>query len=370
MGIGSIVLKQGLKYARTGVKYASVIPHYAFGKGYSTIQNARKAVGGKTIFQNFGKKSSVGWQTLKQDLAQTANKPGLLSKALKTFKAGVSNAGANASLLKKAAAGTKNIAKTIGTKVANSYKSGAAAASTGKYLSKLGKTGKILGGLKSVTKPLRGMPVVASLVTLGYETYANIYPAFKEGGFWAGMKEAGKSCVKIAAGAALGAVGAAVGGFVGGLAGYAIGEQIADKLMGGSYSDTHAAETKEGEQDELSEAQANGVMPEDPDTQTLREQLRLQQEAKDALDEQMIKDNESAEQEQSKLEAQATSELPEKLEASNTATQNQLVSNPYTSNGYNTYSNPFGFDAGTNIFQRFPMGYTFQYQGNGMGMMI
>ena len=367
MGIGSVILKQGLKYARTGAKYASVVPHYAFGNGYGTIQNARKAVGGKTIFQNFGKKSTVGLQTLKQDLIQTANKPGLLSKAVKTFKAGVSNAGANAGFLKKAAAGSKNIAQTIGTKVANSYKAGVAAASTGKYLSKLGKTGQILGGLKSVTKPLRGMPIFVSLATLGYETYENIYPAFKEGGFWAGAKEAGKSFVKIGAGAALGAVGAAFGGFVGGLAGYVIGEQIADKLMGGSYSETHAAETKEGESDELAIAQQNGVMPKDPETQGLvDEEISQPAESEKADEAKAESENESKETE----EAQATSELPEKLEASNTAVQDQLVSNPYTSNGYNSYSNPFGFDAGTNIFQRFPMGYTFQYQGNGMGMMI
>ena len=257
MSIASLA-KLGLQYGKTGLKYASVLPRYAFGEGYSVIQNARKSAGGGyTIFQNFVPKTKAGFQALKSDVIATASRPGLFAKAKAQYSAAVSAASAAKKLssLQKIAAGSKGIASAVGKSISSTFKAGAAAATTGKYLSKLGKFGQALGGTKAVLKPLCKMPVIASLVTLGYETYANIYPAFKEQGFWAGLKETGKSCIKIAAGAALGAVGAACGGAIGGIAGYVAGEWIANKIMGPSYSETHAAE----DEDANSEEQVTGI---------------------------------------------------------------------------------------------------------------
>jgi hypothetical protein len=372
MSIASLA-KLGLQYGKTGLKYASVVPRYAFGEGYSVIQNARKSVGGRTIFQNFVPKAKIGFQTLKSDIIATASRPGLYAKAKAQYSAAVNAASAAKKLssLQKIAAGTKGIASAVGKSISSTFKAGAAAATTGKYLGKLGKFGKALGGTKAVLKPLCKMPVIASLVTLGYETYENIYPAFKNEGFWAGLKETGKSCIKIAAGAALGAVGAACGGAIGGIAGYVAGEWIANKIMGASYAETHAAETEEANPEE----QPTEVVQDETNTQALRDKIRsLAPEVETAQQSQ-----EGSEQAESTDEAQATDQttaqqtqnnsgLPEKLEPSDTSVQS-FTSNPVAQSAYTTYSNPFGLDAGSNIFQRYPMGYKFQYQGNGFGMM-
>ena len=190
------------------------------------------------------------------------------------------------------------------------------------------------------------------------------------------MKEIGKSSIKVAAGAVAGALGTVVAGPIGGIIGYAAGEMLTSAVMGGSYSENHPAEVKD---DETAQAQANGVMPE-TDTQAARDQLRAENEAADAAaqDSSDSSDKTNTDETQQTTATQTqeqTSNLPERLEASDTTPimQQPSTTNPYLMNNdtyYSQYTNPFGFDAGSNIFQRFPMGYKFQYQGNGMGMMM
>lgn len=363
--------KSGLSYSKTGLNYATkaakVLIHESVGDGYSVISKARKSVGGGyTIFQNPKAKTKAGWDALKADIKTVANKPGLLAKAKAHYNIGVTaaSAGKNLNPLQKLVAGSKGIASAIKDSVKTAYKSGAVKQMQ-KVFAKGGKitnATKVWGGIKGLAKPLCKAPFLYA-ATLAIFEGPKVYDAFKNGGFWAGLKEAGKVCAGVAVGGALGALGTAVGGPVVGALAFAAGEQVTRSILGDSESEE--AETKEGEQDDLTQATANGVMEEDPDTQAIRDQLRS--EVADMENEDKSENKEDAET------SQTTSELPEKLEASDTSVQNQLTTNPYLQNNqtyYNQYTNPFGIDASTNIFQRFPMGYTFQYQGNGMGMMF
>ena len=354
--------KLGLQYTKTGLNYAGkaakVLIHESMGDGHSVIAKARKAVPGKTVFVNFKTKTKVGFDTLKTDIKATANKPGIFAKAKANYLNGVSAAstGKNLSKLQKLVAGTKGIASAVGNTVKKAWTDGVASqvakvTANGKNVTKLTKA---LGGLKGIAKPLCKAPLIYTAV-LAYFEGPKIYNAYKHGGFGAGTAELGKVAAGVAVGGALGALGTVIGGPVLGAILFGVGETITRSLLGDSES--APAETKD--EDNLAQAETNGIMPEEIDTQELRDKLR----------ELEAQDSDAAEKPESNQSEETTQEQPElsaTLQPSDVSAQG--TTNPFLQSN-NQYTNPFGFDAGSNIFQQYPMGYKFQYQGNGFGMM-
>ncbi len=364
MSVGTIL--------KTGLKYARVLPRYAFGNGYGVISNARKtSATGYTIFQNHVTKSKAGWKALVQDIQTTASRPSKIASAWKNgvlseAKAVLRNGG-NVSCLTKLKGGLKGLASSTSGAIKSAYRTGVFSQMR-KVLTNGGKVTtatKVWGGMKGVLKPLCKMPVLASIVTLAFEA-PDIYRAFtdKDGGFVEGMKQLGKSGAKIAIGTAVGALGTVVAGPVGGIIGYGAGEYLSSLIFGNSYSETHPAQA-EGDKSE-EQAELNGTMPDEADTQAQRDALRSENES--ASETETETETESAQSsESSATTTQQTTQdntgLPDKLLPPDPST---MISNPvaYT-------PNPFGFDGYTNIFQRFPMGYSAQYLGNGMnGLMV
>ena len=94
------------------------------------------------------------------------------------------------------------------------------------------------GGIKGLAKAVgKRMPLIGSLITIACEA-PNIYRAFRDGGFMAGMKEIGGAGVELgcmAGGAAIGSaicpgIGTAIGGVIGGIVGMFVrGKTYTDK---------------------------------------------------------------------------------------------------------------------------------------------
>ena len=110
----------------------------------------------------------------------------------------------------------------------------------GANAAKLAGKSKFLGGLKGLGKGIaKKMPFIGAALTIAFEA-PNIYTAFKEGGFGAGMKEVGGAAVELGAMAAGAAIGSAicpgVGTIIGGIVG-AIGGAL---LRGKTYSEKKA----------------------------------------------------------------------------------------------------------------------------------
>ena len=187
MGIVNSVVNIGTKALGYGKRIAKVTPEFLLGDSSEIIGKAMKAQKG-SIWQ----KGKAGFRALENyNNAQTGN---FFVRGLKNLKA------------------------TPGA-VANGYKTASAAAKAA------GKSG-VLAGVKGAGKALvKKMPLIGAALTVAIEA-PNIYKAFKEGGFGAGMKEVGGAAVELgtmAAGAAIGScfgpVGTAIGGIIGGIAG-------------------------------------------------------------------------------------------------------------------------------------------------------
>ncbi len=327
MGIVAL-LKPALKYARA-------IPRYAFGEGYGVISKARKASApGYTIFQHPVTKTKAGFSALKADVIATAAKP---SRTAAAWRSGVAASGAT-STFGKTIGGLKGLFSAGKTAITSAWKNGAAAASTGKYLSKLGSAGKFLGGMKGVLKPLCKMPVLASLFTLAFEA-PDIYSAFKEGGLWEGTKQIFKSGAKIVGGTIAGAVGTAIGGPVGGVLGYALGEQLVSKVLGPSYKEAHENDITPAEQAEI-DGLKNSVAVRPDDELTDEELAEIEG----------LKNSPSASEGNESTDTTST-------DSTNPFSTTTATTNPFLNNGgaLPTY--------GDNIFTLFPTGVKFQYLG-------
>ena len=330
MGLGALV-----KLLKPVAKYGRAIPRYAFGEGYSVISRARKgAASGYTIFQNPVTKSKAGFSALKADVIATVNKPSRIATA---WRSGVSASGAT-SASGKFLGGLKGLKTAFTNSIKTAWQNGAAKASTGKILGKMGSAGKFLGGMKGVLKPLCKMPVIASLITLGIEA-PDIYSAFKEGGLWEGTKQLFKSGAKIVGGTVLGALGTAVGGPVGGVLGYALGEQLVEKITGPSYNEAHENDLTPAEQQEIAGLK-NSVA--------------------------VGADNELTDEELAEIEGLKNSPAANEGESTDATSTSTDVTNPFNTQ---PTTNPYQMNGGTlptygdNIFTLFPTGVRFQYLG-------
>ena len=347
MGIGSIL--------KTGLKYIKTVPRYAFGGGNEVISAARKskyASGAKfeTIFKNPLEKAKAGISALHKDVLATAAKPSFFSKLKSLWKSGVNtatSAGAKLGIMGTIKAGLKGIGSAAVKAVKGAYQA---------------------GGIKGILKPLKKMPLLGTLLTIGWEI-PDIVKAFKDkdSGFTEGCKQILKSGAKIVTGTIFSAVGAALGGPVGGALGYLAGEQLASFIVGGSYSETHPEEATEKQ----SQAQSQST-----EGSQSSEQSQTSQEAS-----QETSSSSSSSGSSSDATGSATSSTPSYPTSTGMTNPFGLglnVPNPAMI-GLN---NPFGFGIGSgmynpvfpmmnqilqpgeNIFEKYPLGFRFQYMGN------
>lgn len=367
MGIGSIALK-ALK----------LIPRYAFSDGASKISKARRAIvdsNAKSIFgkgnefalKNFKKKAEVGWDYLKKDATKTMNSKKSVWASIKSF---------GKSLCEKPKQAVR-VAEKL-------------AARAGKSIGIFGKAGWALKGLG---KALKKLPIVGTVLATGYEIYET-YGAFKNGGFWEGIKQVGKSALKIGAFAAGTALGAAVGGPVGALIGGIAADMLVGALLGGSYSENHPEpeEQKESTNTESEVAEKQGKSEPETSSSTTPSV-----------------DNSNATNTEDNTELNLTAETNDTtnngINFTNSAITGSInpfgtglgFTNPFGAGIYSTptfgtgygmgmnpfglgfgmpttfmggfgFNNPFasynlGLQQGENIFLQYPMGYKFQYLG-------
>ena len=341
MGIGTIALN-----------VLKAIPRYAFSDGCSVITKARKGVrvanpkAGYSIFSHPIEKGKAGLTALKKDLLKAGTKKTVWQSITSFAKSFV----------------TKPKAGIRAAKIA--------AAKAGKTASFWAKAGGALKGLGKVCKKL---PIIGTVLTVGFEI-PDVVKAFthKDGGFVEGMKQIGKSALKIGVGAGLCAVGTAIGGPVVGALAWAAGDWIVDKVTGGSFSENHP--------DENAAADATRQTI-DLRSQETQDEQTSQGSATESAE---VSDNTSSTSQQ----AQGSDDT----QTQQAGTNPQVFSNnPFAFGLGTTTTNPFmmggvptmgttplfgmGFNSGVdaytgslvqsgeNIFEKYPMGYTFQYIG-------
>lgn len=109
-----------------------------------------------------------------------------------------------------------------------------------------GGTG-IWGKCKGVFGKLgKNMPLIGAVLQIAFEL-PNIYSAFKDKGLWGGLKEVGKSTVKLCGFMGGMVIGGALGGTIGGLVGGMAGDWLVSKLVGKSHSEQKAEAQAEAE---------------------------------------------------------------------------------------------------------------------------
>lgn len=202
----------------------------------------------ESIFTNFVPKAKAGMKELSKEY-----------KATKTT-----------GLLKGIGSSFKNIWKTI----TSSTKAGVRAASiksAGKSVSKLATfAGGAKGLFKGLGKCLKKLPVIGTILTVGFEI-PEIYGAFKDGGFWEGTKQVLRSGGKLIVGAGCAALGTAIGGPVGGAIGWIAGDMLMDWIFP-PYSEQKAKE------EEQQTAQNEELSRENIPTEQERDQAQQQQQ--------------------------------------------------------------------------------------------
>ena len=219
MGIMSLLVKGGSKALNYGKRIAKVAPEFLLGDSSEVIGKAMKKQTG-SIWQ----KGKAGFKALEDyNNAQTS---GFFTRVVKNLK---------------------NTPKDL----INGYKT---AATTAKAAGKSG----LLAGIKGTGKAfVKKMPFIGAVITLGMEI-PNIYRAFKDGGFKAGMKEIGGAGVELgcmAAGSAIGTaicpgIGTAIGAVVGGIVGmFARGKTHTEKKAEQEAAQAEAQQVKYSQAD-------------------------------------------------------------------------------------------------------------------------
>ena len=187
MGLVNTIANGATKALGYGKRIAKVTPEFLLGDSSEIIGKAMKAQSG-SIWQ----KGKAGFRALENyNNAQAGN------------------------FFSRAWSNLKGLPKSI----SSGYKTAATAAKAA------GKSG-VWAGVKGAGKAIaKKMPLIGAALTVAIEA-PNIYRAFKEGGFCAGMKEVGGAAVELggmAAGAAIGScfgpAGTVVGGLLGGIVG-------------------------------------------------------------------------------------------------------------------------------------------------------
>lgn len=220
----------------------------------------------------------------------------------------------------------KNTVKLV-TDMPKHFKAGMRIA--GMKAAKLGKKAGILSkakaGFGAVGKGLlKKMPLIGSLVTIGFEI-PNIVSAYKEEGLWSAVKEAGKATVRLGGMAAGAVLGTYVGGPVGMFAGAIGGEMLAGKLVGDSYSEKKEFLAENG----IDDAQIKELKEQGYSFDQIYELMKKQSECAQI-------DNEVAEKQQAHVEEaqqQTQAEAAQQEEISDSQGQSQVTEEQVVDNG-------------------------------------
>ena len=224
MGIMSLLVKGGSKALNYGKRIAKVAPDALLGETSDVIGGAMRHTKG-SLFT----KGKAGFHALEKHVARQSKNGNFFKRLCKSLGS------------------TPNALK-------NGYKTASAAAKgAGK-----GILGSTMAGVKGAGKAiLKKMPVIGAVLTIGLEV-PNIYRAFKDGGFKAGMKEIGGAGVELgfmAGGAAIGSaicpgIGTAIGAVVGGIVGmFARGKTHTEKKAEQEAAQAEAQQVKYSQAD-------------------------------------------------------------------------------------------------------------------------
>ena len=333
MGLISSIIKYGSKALNYGVRAAKCAPEFIFGESASVIGKAYKAAPKGSIFSK-AKVASKAFESHVGKLA--ASKGGFFTRLFKT---------------------TVGLPKSLAT-----------SAKAGMRLAGMKGTSKFVGALKGFGKGIaKKMPYIGAILTLAFEA-PNIYEGYKKEGIKGALKQTAGAGVELgcmAAGAAIGScicpgIGSAVGGIIGGLVGW------------GVRAFTFPEPSEEGEQTE-----AEGSA--DADTT----------DASDATSDQTTSDQTTSGSTSSNGSTDTSTSSSTSGSTSGSTPSTPSVPYPTTSmtNPFGTgfgmtnpmmnmgmgMNNPFGMynpaaalansllQPGENIFQKYPMGFQFQY---------
>ena len=228
MGIMSLLVKGGSKALNYGKRIAKVTPDFLLGETSDVIGGAMKHTKG-SLFT----KGKAGFHALEKHVAKQSKNGNFFARLWKSLK-------------------------STPKAVTGGYKAAAATAKAA------GKSG-VLAGVKGAGKAiLKKMPMIGAILTIGLEV-PNIYRAFKDGGFKAGMKEIGGAGVELGCMAGGAAIGTCVGGPVGAAIGAVVGGIVGMFARGKTHTE------KKAEQEAQAQAQAQQVKYSQADIKTLKE---------------------------------------------------------------------------------------------------
>lgn len=325
MGIGSLVCK-AFNYGRRALKLA---PDLLLGTGADTVGAAARATKG-SIF----KKAKAGIKALESEVKANPTKGGFFGRLWKDIK-------------------TTPAALRMGAK-----RGAVAARAAGKST--------LWGGFKGVLKGIgKKMPMIGALITVAVEA-PNIYKAFKEGGFKAGMKELGGAGVELGCMAAGTAIGATVGGPVGALVGGIIGGIVGCFVRGDTYSEKKAEAEAQAKLPKYSEEDV-AALKEYGFTDEEIEQLRQNGYTMEDIAKAIAEEQAAGEKDGNPYVApsdntrvvrptvvQPTQTQLDELKAEIAALEKQFQQ--YTQGGYNSY-NPINYQTPGMYNFGFPLGY-------------
>ena len=331
MGLISSIVKYGSKALNYGVRAAKCAPEFIFGESASVIGKAYKAAPKGSIFS----KAKVAGKAFESHVGKLAvSKGGFFTRLFRT---------------------TVGLPKALTT-----------SAKAGMRLAGMKGTSKFLGALKGLGKGIaKKMPYIGAILTLVFEA-PNIYEGYKKEGIKGALKQSAGAGVELgcmAAGAAIGScicpgVGSAIGGIIGGIVGW------------GVRAFTFPEPSEEGEQTE-----AEGSA--DADTT----------DASDATSDQTTSDSTSSNGSTGSTDTSTSSSTSGSTSGSTPSTPSVPYPTTSMTNPFGTgfgmtnpmmnmgmgMNNPFGMynpaaalansllQPGENIFQKYPMGFQFQY---------
>lgn len=229
-------------------------------------------------------KSIEKGSTIRDALRSTSLKDQFVHTFNNTVKSAEKKVAEKAAEKAASAGAKKGILSTIKSSISKLGKS------AGKLLSKIPGANKVssaftkFGGTK-VGKFLKGGGAVFTAIMDGaIELGTNVIPAFKKGGFGAGMKQIAKSGAKVAAsacgwaggtcaataiGAAIGSVFPGVGTIIGGAVGTAIGGILGSSICGGIMNKIVGKSEVEKIEEKETEAQAQQIASDSASMQEL-----------------------------------------------------------------------------------------------------
>ncbi len=263
------VISALVKAGGYGKRILKVTPDFLLGTGADVMGPAAKATKG-SIWQ----KAKGGFRGLEKHVAKQSAKHGNFFKRM------------------------LHDAKTLPASVKSSAKAGS-------RLAKMAGKNKVWGATKGVFKALgKKMPFIGAVLTLAIEA-PNIYGAFKDGGFKAGMKELGGVGVELgcmATGAAIGSCFGPVGTLVGGLVGGIVGMFV----RGETHSEKKAAQEAEAQLPQYDPEDVKVLKEQfgftDEEIETLRQNGYTMEDIAAAIEEELKAEEEAAKQETAKRE--------------------------------------------------------------------